>query len=306
LELADPFDQAVAEAFDELGEASPSDPLAAQPADETEILAEEPAEVESPEQSPELEPPASEVSEDDPEDLFADLEIESTTELETPAETVPTTFELPGIDEPVSLEELKNGYLRQADYTRKTQEVAADRNTSAKAIEFWEALTTRPQDVVRQLAEAAGLVEAGASPVKVIDLPFRSETDIQAEVDRKVAETLESHPDIAQAQDIVALQWVESEFARIEQAHSTKLGPKSREIILKTAQVKNVDDLEMVFQALLARQQEQARQRDSLKQAAPAKPTGKATQQSVTEEPADFWEAASQAAAEKGIQLNLT
>jgi hypothetical protein len=304
-ELADPFDQAVAEAMDEMGDGSPTEPLDPQPGDETEILVEEPAEDEGSEQAEiETEPPAEGEGEDDQDDLFADLEIE-VEEPAVEAESETDSFVLPGIDEPVPLEELKNGYLRQADYTRKTQELAAQRESSAKAVEFWQALTSRPQDVARQLAEAAGLIEPGAQPVKAVDLPFRPEEDIQAEVEQKLAEALESHPDILEAQKVVAERWIESEFSRIEEAYSAKLGPKSRELILKTAYAKQVDDLEMVFQALLSKQQDQARQRESLKLAAPAKPTGKATAQTVTEDPEDFWEAAMQAAAETGTKLNL-
>lgn len=305
-ELADPFDSAVAEAMDELGDGSPSEPLTPQPEGETEILAEESDEEEGSEQpETELEPPSEGEGEDDPEDLFADLEVE-VEEPAVEAEPEADSFVLPGIDEPVSLDELKNGYLRQADYTRKTQEVAADREANAKAVEFWQALTSKPQDVVRQLAESAGLIEPGAQPVKVVDLPFRPEAEIQAEVEQKLAEALDNHPDILAAQKVMAEQWIESEFDRIEQAHGAKLGPKSRELILKTAHAKQVDDLEMVFQALLTKQQEQARQRESLKLSAPAKPTGKATAQVVTEDPENFWEAAQQAAAETGTQLNLT
>lgn len=303
-EITDPFLQAVEDAKNEMGEATPTESLPASPAEETEVLAPEEPEEAVGEQSETLEPPAEdEASEDAPDELFADLEVETPEEPEAPQGE--QTFELPGIDEPVSLEELKNGYLRQADYTRKTQEIATQRQSADKALSFWEALTSNPKGVAAQLAVAAGLIEEGAQPVKVTDLPFKSDEDMQAEVDQKVAEALASHPDIDKAMDIIAERWLETEFSRIEQEHNVKLGPKSRDLVMRTAYDRKVDDLEMVFLSLRAKQQEQARNRDSLKQAAPARPTGQATPQAVTEDPASFIEAAMQAAAEKGIQLNL-
>lgn len=82
----------------------------------------------SPEEHPEggTEPGANEEApvEGEPED---DLSPEPTTEGEQPESTAegPQTVVIDG--KAIPLQEVQNGYLRQADYTRKTQEVAAER-----------------------------------------------------------------------------------------------------------------------------------------------------------------------------------
>ena len=42
------------------------------------------------------------------------------------------TVKIDGREERVSLNELQNGYQRQADYTRKTQELASERESMAQ------------------------------------------------------------------------------------------------------------------------------------------------------------------------------
>jgi len=63
----------------------------------------------------------------------------------------------------VDLEELKNGYMRQADYTRKTQELAEERKRLEEekrelqeAREVWEFLKANPEIVERIITEAEG------------------------------------------------------------------------------------------------------------------------------------------------------
>lgn len=68
---------------------------------------------------------------------------------------VEALFELDGT--PITLDEAKNGYLRQADYTRKTQELAARQKELATAEAIAAALATDPERALVALAEAAGL-----------------------------------------------------------------------------------------------------------------------------------------------------
>ena len=50
---------------------------------------------------------------------------------ETPTGDV-HTVKVDGQEQQVSLDELRNGYQRQADYTRKTQELASERERLAQ------------------------------------------------------------------------------------------------------------------------------------------------------------------------------
>jgi len=70
----------------------------------------------------------------------------------------------------VPLEELRNGYMRQADYTRKTQEVAETQKLAEWAKEFQDRFQNDPQTMVRLLASAVGY-DVGGSQETAAD-PF--------------------------------------------------------------------------------------------------------------------------------------
>jgi len=91
---------------------------------------------------------------------------EGTEQLNTkPTEdkTTPTTPEkvtIEGVGE-VFFDELKKGYLRQADYTKKTQEVSVKRKEAEQALVLMEQLKANPQVVeqLRQVAPAVGQLD---------------------------------------------------------------------------------------------------------------------------------------------------
>lgn len=297
----DPFEAAVAAAKGESEEGSSDESHDLDPEEVTdpESSADQ-AEEDGDEQAESVEGPpeeeSTEESESDVDELFGDLEVEAP-ETEPEAED---NFTLPGIDEPVSLEELKDGYLRQADYTRKTQELAAQRKDAEQAMRFWEVFTSRPQDVARQLAVEAGLIEADAQAVKAVELPFMSEEGIESEVEKRLQAQLAEHPLLQQVQETAADQWIDSEFARIETAYEVQLGPESRQKVLRRAAAQETDNLELVFQAMLYEQQRKQASQEALKKSSPSKPGRKVTgDDTEIEEPdpdADPFEAAVEAA----------
>lgn len=75
------------------------------------------------------------------------------------------TFEVP-------LAELRNGYMRQADYTRKTQQIAADADTLRWARDMQEAFRVDPVGSVRYLQEQLGLLDE-SDPFEDIDPEMR-------------------------------------------------------------------------------------------------------------------------------------
>lgn len=85
--------------------------------------------------------------------------------FETESEPVEPLFELDG--EPITLDEARNGYLRQRDYTRKTQELAEQRRQLRNAEVLQAALNRDPQATLKALAEAYGVQTAGS---KVADV----------------------------------------------------------------------------------------------------------------------------------------
>lgn len=93
---------------------------------------EQDVELDNPEQDPDLDDEMYES--DDPEDDDSDDEFEpddDETEEESDEEAEPTAQTVEVNGEKISLDELKAGYLRQSDYTRKTQDLARQRTATA-------------------------------------------------------------------------------------------------------------------------------------------------------------------------------
>ena len=67
------------------------------------------------------------------------------------------TVKVDGSEEQVSLDELRDGYQRQADYTRKTQELASERERLAQGEAIVQALEADPQGAISALAGAFGV-----------------------------------------------------------------------------------------------------------------------------------------------------
>lgn len=67
---------------------------------------------------------------------------------ETKTDQLPEFIEIDG--KQVSLDELRNGYLRQSDYTRKTQELSRQRGEVERAKELFEQIKANPE-VAQQL-----------------------------------------------------------------------------------------------------------------------------------------------------------
>jgi hypothetical protein len=73
------------------------------------------------------------------------------------------TVKVGGVDQTVTLEDLQSGYMRHADYTRKTQEVSEMRQRLAQAESIASALDADPSGTLQALAEAFG-VQLGNPP----------------------------------------------------------------------------------------------------------------------------------------------
>lgn len=274
-----PFEEAAAEALAELDTAESSEtPESASPAPEEHDQSEDGQA--TPEASEQPESEATEEPEAEEEELFP-LEEDEENGSDSFEIALDTELELPGVEGPITLQQLVDGNLRQADYTQKTQalaeqrrEVEAVKESHDKAIAFWEALRKNPQEVVRQLAVEAKLVDADAKFERMENSPITSPEEMEAEISRRVEERLKEHPTVQEAADLRARQWIDGTFAQIEQTHDVKLGPQSRQAVLKEAARLGTDDLEFVFSGLQARRAERKQSADSLRNAAPSRPSG--------------------------------
>lgn len=249
-----------------------------------------------------IDQPASEIAE---EDIFAGL-VEEQTAVDGPAQVEvdldAALYEIPGDDKPRSIRELVDGNLRHADYTRKTQELAKQREELGDASALWEALRADPIAVLTQLSEQAGLLAEGTAkgtPIKVS--PFKSADDIEAEIERRVVARVQDHPSVKEASLDKAKTWLSSEFTRLETEFGYKLGEASRKAILQRASSANTDNLELVFKALLAeRDLKQAKAGQGLAAVATSRPSGRANTSVAATEITSVRDAAELAYAEMG------
>lgn len=97
-------------------------------------------------------------------DTMTDNPVEATQEsgakVEASAEpsTQPSyTVKVGGIEREVTLDELQSGYMRQADYTQKTQALAEDKRRLAQAEQLIQFLDRNPERTLQALAEQYGV-----------------------------------------------------------------------------------------------------------------------------------------------------
>jgi|TARA_R110000824_G_scaffold175454_4_gene353911 hypothetical protein len=79
------------------------------------------------------------------------------------------TVKVDGSEEQVSLEELRDGYQRQSDYTRKTQELASERKRLQQAEAIVTSLEADPEGTMTALADAFGVSTNQASKTTEVD-----------------------------------------------------------------------------------------------------------------------------------------
>ena len=79
------------------------------------------------------------------------------------------TVKVDGSEEQVSLDELRDGYQRQADYTRKTQELASERNRLQQAEAIVQSLEADPAGTLTALGDAFGVARATGEPTGEVD-----------------------------------------------------------------------------------------------------------------------------------------
>jgi hypothetical protein len=153
----------------------------------------------------------------------------------------------------VSLDELRNGYQRQADYTRGKQELAELRAEADQALTLMKALQDKPMETVQKLWEA---VRRGDAPLpepsaQSRDLPkTTANEDIDAIVQRKLEEALSSDPRIKAIEEEKQYEQVMATFNDIEKDYEVELSEADMEFVLNKAVEWGISDLEAVFAKL--------------------------------------------------------
>ncbi len=178
----------------------------------------------------------------------------------------------------VSKDELLSGYMRQADYTQKTQELANLGREAEKALTLMQLLEEQPVETVRKLyqtinsgAPIAGIVEANVTTPS--SEPTKAPADVEALVDARVAEILANDPNLVQIQTNQALDQVNQVFAEIEEMYNVTLTDSDKERTLLAAQKYDTDDLKFVFGGLMNQAVQKREALVNAKNAATAAPT---------------------------------
>ena len=123
----------------------------------------------------------------------------------------PTTYKVKvgDAEQDVTLEDLQSGFMRQADYTRKTQEIAAQRSRLQQAEAIANSLDADPQGTLRALAEAFGVqaegsegfdpegVDPNEARLQAIERKFQTQaqTQVRAEIDTEIDTLLNTYGD---------------------------------------------------------------------------------------------------------------
>jgi len=85
------------------------------------------------------------------------------------------TVKVDGSEEQVSLNELRDGYQRQSDYTRKTQELASERKRLEQAEAIVSSLESDPEGTLRALGDAFGVSGAPEERDDLTGSPWESD-----------------------------------------------------------------------------------------------------------------------------------
>ena len=172
-----------------------------------------------------------------PEETEATESTEAVDNLETSTE-VPQepayTVKVDGEEQQVSLEELQQGYQRQADYTRKTQEIAAERDRLQQAEAIVSALEHDPQGTLQTLAHSFNVAPITGQQVS---------DDEYAEVDPTQQKLAELEHKIARQEQMERVQRVEREVSTLQE----KYGEFNREELLNHALKNGIPNLEAAY-----------------------------------------------------------
>lgn len=135
--------------------------------------------------------------EDAPEDVF---DFDSIKDKTVTVVVQGETFEVP-------LQELRNGYMRQADYTRKTQQIAADSKVLQWAQDLQEAFRNDPQGSIRFLQQQFGVADkADDDPYEFLDPEFKPIVNELQQTKRELAELQRQQQQIAEQRAVAEAQ----------------------------------------------------------------------------------------------------
>lgn len=137
-----------------------------------------------------------------------DAEIPSASEGTDVAQTEPGgdelyTVKVGGEERQVTLDELRSGFMMQADYTRKTQELAQERQRLQQAAALVSAIETDPAATIQALADAYQL---NLGPEQAVSQGQEGEDGYVDPVEQRIASLERQLQDTVQQQQMEAAQ----------------------------------------------------------------------------------------------------
>lgn len=242
-------------------------------------------------------PTVGESKDDENVGLLSSLYEAEETDDEHPEED--STFTIDG--KQVTLNELRKSYMRQSDYTQKTQELATLREEAKNALQLWDAFQKDPRGTLGELQRRInmGQVPTG-SPVKPAE-------DVEALVEKRVRELLSEHPSLKQVETQVETDKQARMFETIEKDYTVKLNASDRKFVLDKAQTLGVTDpdgVRLIVAGLLqeAQRKEAERKVRSKASTASGRFSGPGEDDEIDEEITDFYSAARAAAKSLGLE----
>ena len=174
-----------------------------------------------------------------PEETEAIESTETVDNLETSTE-VPEepgyVVKIDGEEQQVTLEELPQGYQRQADYTRKTQEIAAERDRLQQAEAIVSALEHDPEGTLQTLAHSFNVTS-------ISQQNSNSEVSEYEEIDPTQKKLVELESKIAKQEQVQRVQRVEREVNTLQE----KYGEFDRQELLNHALKNGIPNLEAAY-----------------------------------------------------------
>lgn len=170
--------------------------------------------------------------------------VVETKPIETPpvevTQTVPEKVVIEGIGE-VPFDELKRGYLRQSDYTQKTQDVARQKKEVQEAVSFYETVKQNPEllKAIPPTAQVPSSLDPATAKVRelenlVYDMKLQTEiSTLQGKYkDFEIREVLE----VAQEKQLMNLEdayFIAKSRKQVEPVNQTELEKQIREKLIK-------------------------------------------------------------------------
>lgn len=200
-------------------------------------------------------------------DEDSDVSTEDESEGDEPDEDISSnqetvTVTVDGEEIEVTLDELRNGYSRQADYTKKTQALAAERERLQGMEQLAEALNTNPEVALQELAKAlnvdlgtpAGVEDAEDVDLEELDPLERELRELKAELQAVKGEVTSSAEARRQAEEDAALE------AEINQIRTDNNDPNlDEDVLIKYAIDNKINDLAAAYRFMKLESTEKGR-----------------------------------------------